>query len=39
MLLQVNREFLGDGYQSDVIGEATPDILVNEFVSVTLAIH
>ncbi|CAL9154585.1 unnamed protein product [Musa hybrid cultivar] len=27
----VNREFLGDGYQSDVIGEATPDILVNEF--------
>ncbi|WOL05772.1 hypothetical protein Cni_G14503 [Canna indica] len=27
----VNREFLGDGYQADVIGEATPDILVNEF--------
>ncbi|KAJ8512451.1 hypothetical protein OPV22_002885 [Ensete ventricosum] len=27
----VNREFLGDGYQGDVIGEATPDILVNEF--------
>ncbi|XP_074558925.1 uncharacterized protein LOC141814866 isoform X3 [Curcuma longa] len=27
----VDREFLGDGYQGDVIGEATPDSLVNEF--------
>lgn len=33
LALQVDREFLGDGYQGDVIGEATPDSLVNEFVS------
>ncbi|XP_042403408.1 uncharacterized protein LOC121992867 isoform X1 [Zingiber officinale] len=27
----VDREFLGDGYQGDVIGEVTPDSLVNKF--------
>lgn len=26
-----NMELLGDGYQGDVIGESTPDVLVNEF--------
>lgn len=26
-----NMELVGDGYQGDVIGEATPDVLVNEF--------
>ncbi|KAL6342971.1 hypothetical protein AAG906_016991 [Vitis piasezkii] len=26
-------ELLGDGYQGDVIGESTPDVLVNEFKS------
>lgn len=26
-------ELLKDGYQGDVIGEFTPDVLVNEFVS------
>ncbi|XP_076924178.1 uncharacterized protein LOC143586534 [Bidens hawaiensis] len=28
-----NIELLGDGYEGDVIGESTPDALVNEFVS------
>lgn len=32
-LLQQNIELLGDGYEGDVIGESTPDALVNEFVS------
>lgn len=32
MLFQENMELLGDGYQGDVIGESTPDVLVNEFV-------
>ncbi|XP_020586407.1 uncharacterized protein LOC110028767 isoform X2 [Phalaenopsis equestris] len=27
----LNREFRGDGYEGDVIGEATPDALVSEF--------
>ena len=31
-LFQVNIELLGDGYQGDVIGESTPDVLVTEFV-------
>ncbi|KAA8527840.1 hypothetical protein F0562_035291 [Nyssa sinensis] len=26
-----NMELLGDGYQGDVIGESTPDVLVSEF--------
>ncbi|KAK9931323.1 hypothetical protein M0R45_018601 [Rubus argutus] len=26
-----NMELSGDGYQADVIGESTPDVLVNEF--------
>ena len=32
-MLQENIELLGDGYEGDVIGESTPDDLVNEFVS------
>lgn len=34
-------EFMGDGYQVDVIGESTPDVLVSEFVSfiVTMIFH
>lgn len=32
MLLQENIELSGDGYQGDVIGESTPDVLVSEFV-------
>lgn len=28
-------ELSGDGYQADVIGESTPDVLVSEFVSVS----
>lgn len=27
-------ELLEDGYQGDVIGESTPDVLVNEFVCI-----
>ncbi|KAL0920221.1 hypothetical protein M5K25_009341 [Dendrobium thyrsiflorum] len=27
----LNRDFRGDGYEGDVIGEATPDVLVSEF--------
>ncbi|XP_076882943.1 uncharacterized protein LOC143531556 isoform X1 [Bidens hawaiensis] len=30
-MLQENIELLGDGYEGDVIGESTPDALVNEF--------
>ncbi|KAI4338131.1 hypothetical protein L6164_016478 [Bauhinia variegata] len=26
-----NMEILGDGYEGDVIGESTPDVIVNEF--------
>lgn len=33
--IQENMELSGDGYQADVIGESTPDVLVNEFVSVS----
>lgn len=29
---QDNVELLEDGYQGDVIGEATPDVIVSEFV-------
>lgn len=29
---QDNMELLEDGYQGDVIGEATPDVIVSEFV-------
>lgn len=33
-------EFSGDGYEGDLIGEYTPDVLVNEFVcSLTLVIY
>ncbi|OWM74739.1 hypothetical protein CDL15_Pgr009286 [Punica granatum] len=27
----INIELLGDGYQGDLVGEATPDVLVSEF--------
>ncbi|KAK4769300.1 hypothetical protein SAY86_027450 [Trapa natans] len=27
----INIELLGDGYQGDIVGEATPDVLVSEF--------
>ncbi|XXG61805.1 hypothetical protein AAC387_Pa05g0323 [Persea americana] len=30
-LFQANMEFSGDGYEGDLIGEYTPDVLVNEF--------
>lgn len=33
--IQENMELSGDGYQADVIGESTPDVLVSEFVSVS----
>lgn len=29
--VQENLELVGDGYQGDVIGEATPDVLISEF--------
>lgn len=32
MLSQENMELSGDGYQGDVLGESTPDVLVIEFV-------
>lgn len=32
-MLQENIEFQKDGYHAEVIGEATPDILVSRFVS------
>lgn len=39
-LLQANMELSGDGYEGDLIGEYTPDVLVNEFVcSATLVIY
>lgn len=31
--MQENIELLRDGYEGDVLGESTPDALVNEFVS------
>lgn len=31
-VFQANIEQLEDGYQGDIIGEATPDIIVSEFV-------
>lgn len=34
--LQDNVDILEDRYQGDVIGEATPDVLVSEFVSLSL---
>lgn len=30
--IQENMELSGDGYQADMIGESTPDVLVSEFV-------
>lgn len=30
--MQAAMEVLKDGYQGDVIGEATPDVLISEFV-------
>ena len=30
--IQENVDILGDGYQGDVLGESTPDVLVTEFV-------
>ena len=32
-MLQQNMDFQKDGYHGEVIGEATPDILVSRFVS------
>ena len=32
-MLQENMDFQKDGYHGEVIGEATPDILVSRFVS------
>lgn len=32
--IQENMELSGDGYEGDVIGEATPDVLVSEFVCI-----
>ncbi|CAI8601907.1 unnamed protein product [Vicia faba] len=29
---QENTDILGDGYEGDVLGESTPDIIVNEFI-------
>lgn len=33
--LQVERDLLGDGYQGDVIGEVTPDFVLENVVSTT----
>ncbi|XP_050892885.1 uncharacterized protein LOC127098353 isoform X2 [Lathyrus oleraceus] len=27
-----NKDILGDGYEGDVLGESTPDVIVNEFI-------
>lgn len=32
LYIQENMEILGDGYQGDVIGESTPDVIVSTFV-------
>jgi len=34
MLLQVDMEILADGYEGDIIGESTPDVIVSEFVCI-----
>ncbi|KAK3430409.1 hypothetical protein EUGRSUZ_E02123 [Eucalyptus grandis] len=31
ILLRVNVQSLADGYQGDFVGEATPDVLISEF--------
>ncbi len=31
--MQVENEILEDGYQGDVIGEITPDLVIENFVS------
>jgi len=31
-VVQVNVQSLADGYQGDFVGEATPDVLISEFV-------
>jgi hypothetical protein len=31
--MQVENEILEDGYQEDVIGEITPDLVIENFVS------
>jgi hypothetical protein len=31
-VIQENKDILGDGYEGDVLGESTPDVIVNEFV-------
>lgn len=33
VILQENVDLLQDGYQGDVLGESTPDVIVSEFVS------
>jgi len=32
-VIQENKDILGDGYEGDVLGESTPDVIVSEFVS------
>jgi len=32
LVIQENKDILGDGYEGDVLGEATPDVIVSEFV-------
>lgn len=31
-VIQENKDILGDGYEGDVLGESTPDVIVSEFV-------
>lgn len=33
VILQENVDLMQDGYQGDVLGESTPDVIVSEFVS------
>lgn len=33
LVIQENKDILGDGYEGDVLGESTPDVIVSEFVS------
>lgn len=33
-VIQENKDILGDGYEGDVLGESTPDVIVSEFVSI-----
>jgi len=32
LAIQENKDILGDGYEGDVLGESTPDVIVSEFV-------